>query len=130
MADDRKPPEPTPQPQPSPAAAPRTAPPVVEREPLTVTVVQPAPSEVAVPQQVRVEAPPSIDLRRTSLAWLLMVAAVLALIFYRLQLSPLVQRFEHGLQRRVFGERFFEAHRAPHSRFDQLPRAHEDAAHR
>jgi len=132
MADDRKPkvPEPVPQPRPWPQPGPRETPPVVEREPLTITVVEPVPAEQAIPPQVRVEVPPSIDIRRTSLAWLLMVAAVLLFVMYRLQFSPLIQRLEHGLQRRVFGERFFEAHKDPHSRFDQLPRAHEDEAHR
>jgi len=130
MADDDKPPIPTPPPQRSAPTAPRPAPPVVEREPLTITVVEPAPAEVAAPPQVRVSAPPSIDIQRTPLAWLLIVGAALLIVLYRLQISPLVQRFEHGLQRRVFGQRFFEAHRDPHSRFDQLPRAHEDAAHR
>jgi len=132
MADERKPKlsDPVPQPQPTPPPAPRTPPPVVEREPLTITVVQPVAADQAVRPQVAVKAPASFDLRRTSLAWLLILAAAMLFVLYRLQISPLVQRVEHGLQRRVFGERFFEAHRDPHSRFDQLPRAHEDAAHR
>ncbi len=132
MADAPKiPPQPpTAAPQPPAPVTPRPTPPVVEREPLTITVVEPAPTREAVQPQVQVEAPPSIDVRRTSLAWLLLVGAVLLFVLYRLQVSPLIQRFEHGMQRRIFGERDYEAHRDPHSRFDQLPRAHEDAAHR
>jgi hypothetical protein len=130
MADDPKlPPKPH-DTEPLQRPTPRATPPVVEREPLTITVVEPAPAAEALRQQVRVEAPPSIDLRRSSLAWLLILGAVLLFVLYRLQFSPLIQRAEHGLQRRIFGERSYEAHHDPHSRFDQAPRAHEDAAHR
>jgi len=110
---------------------PRPKPPVVEREPLTSTVIEPTPAEVAVPQRVKVEAPPAW--RSSSLGMLfplLLIAAVLLFILYRLQFSPLIQRWEHGVERRVFGERDYEAHRDPHSRFDQVPRVHEDEAHR
>jgi hypothetical protein len=119
-----------PQPQAAPTPAPRPAPPVVEREPLTITVVEPVPAEGAVQQQVEVEAPPSIDVRRTAFAWLAIIGVLLLLVLYRLQFSTLVVRYEHGLQRRIFGMREYDARRAPHSRFDQLPRIHDDEAHR
>jgi len=121
MADDRQPPL---KPQAN-EPLPRPTPPVVEREPLTITVVQPAPAEQALEQGVQVEAPPSRALWQPSnLGLLFLAAGVLLFTLYKLQFAPLIQRWEHGVERLVYGERSYEAHRAPHSRFDQIPRAH------
>lgn len=94
--------------------APQTRP-VAEREPLTVTVLDStadtavqAEAPVAIPQRVGWEIPMWV-------APLLGLAAVLLFGVYRLQYAPLVLRFEHGIQRRVWGERDYDAHREPHA---------------
>jgi hypothetical protein len=113
MADERKPP-----PQAKEAGTlPQPKPPVVEREPLTITVVEPATAEQAVQQQVQVEAPPRTEAWRPSnLGLLFLVGGVLLFTLYQLQFAPLILRWEHGLQRRIFGEREYDAHQEPHSR--------------
>src|SRR5437016_5262999 len=104
-------------PQRQPESLPRPKPPVVEREPLTVTVVEPAVAEEALQHEVQVEAPSRFELWRPSnLGVLLIAAGVLLFTLYRLQFSPLILRWEHGLERRIFGERSYEAHREPRAR--------------
>jgi len=95
----------------------RPQPPVAEREPLTVTVIPAPAAEPEVEQPVRVEAPPRrIEPWRGPSSWslILTLAAVLGFLLYRLQFSPFILRLEHGLQRRVIGERNYYAHRDPH----------------
>ena len=89
--------------------------PVAERERLTVTLRDTATGEGALETgtPVRVGVP-----RRVEEPWfpsgltlgVLLSLALLSLL-YHLQFAPLILRFEHGLQRRIYGERTYQARR-------------------
>jgi hypothetical protein len=119
MADEKRIPDPQ-----KATPAPKSKPPVAEREPLTVTVLDATTAEpalqvetvaqtgVGVEIPTRVEAPP----RSSMLLYIAAIGGVLLFSFYRLQYAPLVLRFEHGIERRIYGHRSYEAHREPKSR--------------
>jgi hypothetical protein len=114
------PPEKPPEQRQKDAAVPRPQPPVVEREPLTVTVLDTPAAEPAVQTGAQVQIPERRQAERwrgpSSFSLLVGLGAVLLFTLYRLQYAPLILRFEHGLQRRIMGERTFQAHREPQSR--------------
>ena len=116
MADEK--PSPKPQPEAAPQAPdPRTRP-VAEREPLTVTVLDTPTADVAVQAETQVQVPTRVE-RPPVPAYIPLIvglAAALLLGVYRLQFAPLILRFEHGLQRRIYGEREYDAHRDPKAR--------------
>ena len=96
----------------------RPTPPVTEREPLTVTVITPTAEPRVLEQPTQVEVPRRVEQWRgpSNLALLFAATGVLLFTIYRMQFSPLILRVEHGLQRRVFGERMYHAHKQPQSR--------------
>lgn len=100
------------------APAARPTPPVAEREPVTVTVITPTAEPGVLQQPTQVEVPQRVAPWRgpSNLALLVVAAGVLLFTIYRMQFSPFILRFEHGLQRRVFGERNYQAHKEPQSR--------------
>ena len=112
-------------------AALRRPPSVVEREPLTIVVVDAPPAEqvIRVPSraetrvgsQIHVELPAEVPRRRWP--YVLLVAAVAALTFssYRTVFEPALLRWYHGLQRRVVGERSYSQPRPPKTRWDTPP---------
>jgi hypothetical protein len=108
--------------------SPRRQAPVAEREPLTIVVIDTPPAEQVVaaptPAATRLrartdfEVPAEVPRRRWPLM-LLVAAAVLLFGTYRTVFAPLALRFEHGIQRRVVGERSYDAPRDPKTRWPQ-----------
>ena len=115
--DPKDPKDPNPE-APNESTAARPAPPVTEREPLTVTVITPTAEPRVLEQPAQVEVPRRVEAWRgpSNLALLFAAMGVLLFTIYRMQFSPFILRLEHGLQRRVFGERTYEAHKQPQSR--------------
>ncbi len=113
---------------------PQPKPPVAEREPLVVTVVdapaaEPATqldirvAEAAQPIDVQIEIPQPTEEAPRGPSYLSLAfgfGALLLFILYQLQFAPLVIRWEHGLQRRIFGQRTYYAHRKPHARGEAI----------
>lgn len=89
--------------------------PVAEREPLTVTVLDTATAEEALGTgtPVEVEVPPRVEgpWYPSNLTLGVLLAVVFLSLLYHLQFAPLILRFGHGLQRRIYGERTYEARR-------------------
>ncbi len=88
--------------------------PITDREPFTVTVLDLPTAEDAVQTDapVSVEIPQRVAEQRHAYVMLAIgVAAVMLAMFYQIQFAPLVLRFKHGLQRRIYGERTYEARR-------------------
>jgi len=110
-------------------AAPRPQAPVAEREPLTIVVIDappaeeiltaPAPAQVRVRARTDVEVPAHAPRRRWPYALLAAVAAALVFSTYRTVFGPLILRLEHGVERRVVGERSYSAPRDPKTRWPQ-----------
>lgn len=110
-------------------AAPRPQAPVAEREPLTIVVIDappaqeivttPATTRVRVRTRTSVHAPAQVSRRRWPFALLATVAAALVLSTYRSVFEPLLLRFEHGVERRVVGERSYSAPRDPKTKLPQ-----------
>jgi hypothetical protein len=110
-------------------ASPRRQAPVAEREPLTIVVIETPPAEqiAAAPTTIetRVRArtefgvPTEVPRRRWPFALLVAAAAILLLSTYRTVFAPLVLRFEHGIQRRVVGERSYDPPRDPKTKWPQ-----------
>jgi hypothetical protein len=108
--------------------APRGQPPVAEREPLTIVVIDAPPAEqvvstpVTAPGRVRARtdsAIPAAPRRRWPFALLIGIAAVLLFSTYRTVFKPVALRFMHGLERRVVGERSYNVPREPKSKWPQ-----------
>ena len=109
--------------------SPRSQPPVAEREPLTIVVIDAPPAEQVVstpttaPVRVRartdIEVPAAAPRRRWPFALLVGVAAVLLFSTYRTVFRPVALRFMHGIERRVVGDRSYDLPRPPKSRWPQ-----------
>ena len=109
--------------------SPRPQPPVAEREPLTIVVIDappaeqaltaPATADVRVRTGTDVEAAAQARRRRWTLALLLAAAAVLLVSTYRRVFEPLAVRFAHGIERRVLSAPAYNAlheHTARHAK--------------
>ncbi len=86
--------------------------PITDRAPFTITVLDLPTAEDVVQTEtpVEVEVPQGVNQQRHAYVMLTLgVAAVLLVILYQIQFAPLVLRFKHGLQRRIYGERTYEA---------------------
>ena len=117
MTDDERPSDPQ-----RTGTAPKPKPPVAERRPFTVTVLDAPTAEPALQVEsqvlqpdVAIEIPTRVEeqARPSYLLWAITFAGLLLFSFYRLQYAPLILRWEHGLQRRIVGDRTYEARRAP-----------------
>jgi hypothetical protein len=93
------------------------SPPVAEREPLEIVVVDVPPAEVRVRTYADVEVPAEAPRRRWPFGLLMAVAIAFAFSTFRMVFEPLVLRLEHGVERRVVGERSYEAPRPPQSKW-------------
>ncbi|HVO22108.1 MAG TPA: hypothetical protein VMW56_00610 [Candidatus Margulisiibacteriota bacterium] len=110
-------------------ASPSRQPPVAEREPLTIVVIDAPPAEQVVttpataPAQVRArtdfDVPAAAPRRRWPFALLIGIAAVLLFSTYRNVFKPVALRFMHGIERRVVGERSYDLPHPPKSKFPQ-----------
>ncbi len=88
--------------------------PITDREPFTITVLDlpSADDAVRTDRPVEVEVPQRMGEQLRAYAMVAIgVATVLLVILYQIQFAPLVLRFKHGLQRRIYGERSYEARR-------------------
>lgn len=109
--------------------SPRRPAPVAEREPLTIVVVDappaeqvvsaPATAEVRVRTRTDVEVPAEVPRRRWPFALLIAAAVILMFSTYRMVFGPLALRLLHGVERRVVGERSYNAPREPKARWPQ-----------
>ena len=110
-------------------ASPSRQPPVAEREPLTIVVIDAPPAEQVViapptaPARVRtrtdIEVPAAAPRRRWPFLLLIGFAAVLLFSTYRNVFKPVALRFMHGIERRVVGDRSYDLPRPPKSKWPQ-----------
>lgn len=103
-------------PQKAESSSPQRPPPVAEREPLEIVVVDVPPAEVRVRTYADLEVPAEAPRRRWPFGLVMAVAIVFAFSTFRMLFEPLVLRLEHGVERRVVGERSYEAPRLPKSK--------------
>ncbi len=88
--------------------------PITDRAPFTVTVLDLPTAEDVVQTEtpVEVEVPQRVSQQRHAYVMVTLgIATVLLVILYQIQFAPLALRFKHGLQRRIYGERTYEARR-------------------
>jgi len=114
--------------------APRDQPPVTEREPLTIVVVDAPPAVEAVSSpttaDVRVRAKtvvrvyPETRRRRLLLALLVIVGAGLLWRAYHKLVEPVAVRFAHGIERRVLSESSYNALHERRARPAKIVREH------
>ncbi len=109
-------------------ASPSRQPPVAEREPLTIVVIDAPPAEQVViapptaPVRVRARTDievPAVPRRRWPFLLLIGFAAVLLFSTYRNVFKPVALRFMHGIERRVVGDRSYDLPRPPKSKWPQ-----------